>query len=72
MENQEGYDVTNFRTDDEYGFDPYFGTYKKGPLKKGMLDDPDKKYVNCTEVYVTETYHDENGELRQKTTKVSS
>lgn len=52
---------------DEWGFMPGIGTYKKGNFKKVKQPDPDEpkaKIVSSMTWIDSERYHDENGVLR--------
>lgn len=66
INNRNEVEVINFRTDEEYGCRPYFGTFKT--FKKNYPE-PERKGEDSVTFSVNESYYYENGQLRQRTTK---
>lgn len=52
---------------DEYGYEPHLGSYRKLAPKKNQLEDPDREVKSSFTFSVTEWYHDETGQLKQRT-----
>lgn len=55
--------------EEEYGYHPYFGAYKKLPKKKNQMEDPDREVKSSISFTATESYHDKDGKLKSRTVK---
>jgi hypothetical protein len=53
--------------EEEYGYHPYFGTFKKFPKKKNQMENPDREVKSSISFTARESYHDEHENLKFRT-----